>query len=76
MKQTWPNWRPCSFAIMVDGNDVEVVRYRRIRASGPNCAVFDLVVVYPGTHSSRKITVEMRRIASGRAKDEPPELEE
>jgi hypothetical protein len=76
MKQTWPDWRPCSFAIMIDGNDVEVVRYRRIRATGPNRAVFDLVIVDPGTQSSRKITVEMRRIMSGSAEDaEPVEAE-
>jgi hypothetical protein len=57
---------------MIDGNEVEVVRYRRIRTTGPNRTVFDLVVVDPGTQSSRKITVEMRRIVSGSAEDEAP----
>jgi hypothetical protein len=62
MQQKWPDWRPCNFAIMVDGSEVQVVRYRRVRTSGPNQAVFDLVIVDPDTESSRKITVEMRRI--------------
>lgn len=38
-------WITCDFEIMRYGEEVRIIRYRRVSISGPNSAIYDFTIV-------------------------------